>query len=39
MSYTIGFDLGTHQTKICIQDASNAAEKNYEFLEFTKPRL
>lgn len=37
MSYTIGFDLGTHQTKICIQDASNAAQKIYEFLEFVQP--
>lgn len=37
MSITIGFDLGTHQTKICIQDASNAAQKMYEFLEFEKP--
>lgn len=37
MSYTVGFDLGTHQTKICIQDNTNAAEKIYEFLEFKKP--
>ncbi len=34
--YTVGFDLGTHQTKICIQDALNPAEKIYEFLEFEK---
>lgn len=34
MSYVIGFDLGTHQTKICVQDATNPAEKTYQFLEF-----
>jgi hypothetical protein len=37
MSYIVGFDLGTHQTKICIQDTTNPAEKIYEFLEFVKP--
>ncbi|HCY41234.1 MAG TPA: hypothetical protein DHV48_07760 [Prolixibacteraceae bacterium] len=34
MSYTVGLDFGTHQTKICIEDASNPAQKLYEFLEF-----
>lgn len=34
MSYTVGLDFGTHQTKICIEDASNPAQKVYEFLEF-----
>lgn len=37
MRYNVGFDLGTHQTKICIEDSINAAEKIYEFLEFAKP--
>ena len=37
MSYTIGLDFGTHQTKVCIEDASNPAQKRYEFLEFNNP--
>lgn len=37
MSYTIGLDFGTHQTKICIEDSSNPAQKIYEFFEFTTP--
>ena len=37
MSYVIGFDLGTHQTKICVQDATNPAEKTYQFFEFDMP--
>lgn len=37
MSLVIGFDLGTHQTKICVQDATNPAEKTYHFLEFEIP--
>lgn len=37
MSYIIGFDLGTHQTKICVQDATNPAEKTYQFFEFDMP--
>lgn len=36
MSYTIGFDFGTHQTKICIEDSSNPFEKMYEFIAFEK---
>ena len=36
MSYTIGFDFGTHQTKICVEDSSNPFEKMYEFIAFEK---
>ncbi len=36
MSCTIGFDFGTHQTKICIENSSNPFEKIYEFVEFEK---
>ena len=32
----VGFDLGTHQTKICIQDATNTLDKTFEFMEFEK---
>ena len=34
MSYTVGLDFGTHQTKVCIEDASNPAQKIYDFFEF-----
>lgn len=34
MSITVGLDFGTHQTKVCIEDASNPTQKTYEFLEF-----
>lgn len=34
MSYTVGLDFGTHQTKVCIENASNPAHKIYEFFEF-----
>ena len=34
MSYTVGLDFGTHQTKVCIENASNPLQKIYEFLEF-----
>lgn len=37
MSYTVGLDFGTHQTKVCVEDASNPAQKIYEFFEFKKP--
>lgn len=37
MSYTIGLDFGTHQTKVCIEDSSNPAQKIYEFFEFNMP--
>ena len=31
---TIGLDFGTHQTKICIEDAINPNQKTYEFFDF-----
>ena len=31
---TVGLDFGTHQTKICIEDATNPNQKTYEFFEF-----
>lgn len=31
---TVGLDFGTHQTKICIEDATNSIQKTYEFFEF-----
>lgn len=34
MSYTVGLDFGTHQTKVCVEDASNPVQKVYEFVEF-----
>lgn len=34
MSFTVGLDFGTHQTKVCIEDATNPAQKLYEFFEF-----
>jgi len=37
MSFTVGLDFGTHQTKVCIEDASNPSQKTYEFLEFINP--
>jgi len=37
MSFTVGLDFGTHQTKVCIEDASNPAQKLYEFVEFLDP--
>jgi len=33
-SYTVGLDFGTHQTKICIEDATIKTQKMYEFFEF-----
>jgi hypothetical protein len=35
MSITVGLDFGTHQTKICIQDATNPNQKTYEFFDFS----
>lgn len=35
MSFTVGLDFGTHQTKVCIENATNPAQKFYEFLEFS----
>jgi hypothetical protein len=34
MSITVGLDFGTHQTKICIGDATITNQKTYEFFEF-----
>lgn len=34
MSFTCGLDFGTHQTKVCVEDALNPAQKIYEFIEF-----
>ena len=34
MALTIGLDFGTHQTKVCIEDASDPLNKRYEFFEF-----
>lgn len=34
MSFTIGLDFGTHQTKICVENAQNPQQKIYEFLQF-----
>ena len=31
---TVGLDFGTHQTKICIEDATNPNQKTYEFFKF-----
>jgi hypothetical protein len=35
MSITIGLDFGTHQTKVCIENASNRNQKTYEFFKFS----
>lgn len=37
MNLTVGLDFGTHQTKVCIEDATNPAQKIYEFFEFKNP--
>lgn len=37
MRYNVGIDFGTHQTKVCIEDASNKNVPIYEFLEYSKP--
>jgi hypothetical protein len=31
---TVGLDFGTHQTKICIENATNKNQKTYDFFEF-----
>ena len=31
---TVGLDFGTHQTKVCIEDASNPFLKRYTFFRF-----
>lgn len=33
---TIGLDFGTHQTKVCIEDASDGRNIKYTFFEFDK---
>jgi len=38
MSFTVGLDFGTHQTKVCIENATNPAQKLYEFVEFKNSR-
>ena len=37
MRYTVGIDFGTHQTKVCIEDALNRRVPVYEFLEYGMP--
>ena len=34
MSITVGIDFGTHQTKICVENAENPQQKIYDFLQF-----
>jgi len=34
---TIGLDFGTHQTKVCIEDATDRRNISYSFFEFEKP--
>ena len=34
MSITVGLDFGTHQTKVCIEDARNPLLKRYTFFPF-----
>jgi len=34
MALTVGLDFGTHQTKVCIEDASDPLNKRYNFFEF-----
>jgi hypothetical protein len=31
---TIGLDFGTHQTKVCVENAANPLLKSYRFMEF-----
>jgi hypothetical protein len=35
MAITVGLDFGTHQTKVCIEDASDPLLKRYTFFGFT----
>jgi hypothetical protein len=37
MSVTVGLDFGTHQTKVCIEDAKNPLLKRYTFFPFKDP--
>jgi len=34
---TLGLDFGTHQTKVCVEDASEPRNITYTFVEFDKP--
>ncbi len=34
MSFTVGLDFGTHQTKVCIEDSHNPLLKRYTFFPF-----
>lgn len=36
--FTIGLDFGTHQSKVCYEDASDPRNMVYTFLEFTPPK-
>lgn len=38
MRYNVGIDFGTHQTKVCIEDALNKRVPVYEFLEYDAPK-
>lgn len=35
MEITIGLDFGTHQTKVCVEDAADKINKRYTFFQFT----
>lgn len=37
MATVIGFDFGTHQTKVCIANNDDPRNVTYDFLEFTDP--
>ncbi len=34
MSFTVGLDFGTHQTKVCVEDSRNPLLKQYTFFPF-----
>ena len=34
MSFTVGLDFGTHQTKVCVEDSRNPLLKRYTFFPF-----
>lgn len=36
--YTIGLDFGTHQSKVCYEDASDPRNRMYTFIEFSPPK-
>ena len=37
--FTVGLDFGTHQTKICIEDATNPNQKIYDFFTFENENI